>query len=424
MKNWTNTAARDPSQQAAAEMIKTGGDDRKVGRGLSGPTIVNADSERIKAQGKLEARSLSRPSVPIEWFGMRARVVVVVASVCALVLGFVIWHLRSGKPGNQAAAPATLANAITEPSGPLTTDDSAPTAIYAHNLMLRRGPDFRIYVRWLRGQMIRSRPHVNPTFDDPESFSLDIKSGVVRANIGDIGIFLNAGGVANSPLKNITLLAEGDQIKLKGTLHKVIPLPVELLGGVTTTSDNRIQLHVTKLNVLKIPFKGLLGGLHIELSDLFQPKGIPGIEVSGNDLFFDTFKLLPPPHIRGQLTKVRVVSPDIEEVFGNAEDTVARVEEWRNFLRLNDGTIDFGKLTMHHVDLIMVDLSDDAWFDLDLNNYQNQLVNGYTRMTPQAGLQIFMPDLDSLPKINKSGQKISMEWLKHRNLPPPQDVKK
>ena len=37
------------------------------------------------------------------------------------------------------------------------------------------------------GQMIRSRPHVNPTFDDPESFSLDIKSGVIRANIGDIG---------------------------------------------------------------------------------------------------------------------------------------------------------------------------------------------------------------------------------------------
>jgi hypothetical protein len=121
------------------------------------------------------------------------------------------------------------------------------------------------------------------------------------------------------------------------------------------------------------------------------------------------------------LTKVRVVTPDIEEVFGNAEGAVTRVEQWRNFLRLNDGTIDFGKLTMHHVDLTMVDLSDDAWFDLDLNNYQNQLVSGYTRMTPEAGLQIFMPDLDSLPKGNKS-QNISMEWLKHRNLPPPPDV--
>ena len=73
---------------------------------------------------------------------------------------------------------------------------------------------------------------------------------------------------------------------------------------------------------------------------------------------------------------------------------------------------------MHHVDLVMVDLSDDAWFDLDLNNYQNQLVNGYTRMTPEAGVQIFMPDLDNLPK-NKGTQNISLEWLKHRNLPPP-----
>jgi hypothetical protein len=68
-----------------------------------------------------------------------------------------------------------------------------------------------------------------------------------------------------------------------------------------------------------------------------------------------------------------------------------------------------------------VDLSDDAWFDLDLNNYQNQLVNGYTRMTPEAGLQIFMPDLDSLPK-NQGNQNISMEWLKHRNLPPPPEI--
>jgi hypothetical protein len=76
---------------------------------------------------------------------------------------------------------------------------------------------------------------------------------------------------------------------------------------------------------------------------------------------------------------------------------------------------------MHDVDLTMVDLSDDAWFDLDLNNYQKQLVNGYTRMTPEAGLQIFMPDLDSLPQ-NKGTQNISLEWLKHRDLPPPSDV--
>jgi len=269
--------------------------------------------------------------------------------------------------------------------------------------------------------MVRTHRDVNPTFDDPESFFLEIKTGVIRANIGDIGNFLNAGGVANSPLRNISLLADNDQIRLRGTLHKLISMPVELLGTVAATPDHRIQVHVTKLSVLKIPLKGLLGGFNVSVADLFHPKGIPGVEVAGNDIFFDTLKLLPPPHIHGQLTKVRVVSPDIEEVYGDAEGAVTRVEQWRNFLRLNDGTIDFGKLTMRHVDLTMVDLSDDAWFDLDLNNYQNQLVNGYTHMTPEAGLLIFMPDLDNLPK-NSGSRNISMEWLKHRNLPPPSDV--
>jgi hypothetical protein len=352
---------------------------------------------------------------------MRARLAVLVpVSILALLL--VVVYLRSARPASEPAG--SNAAPTTSPPGTAAASNTefVPTAVYAHNLMLRRGPDFRIYVRWLRGQMVRTRRDVNPTFDDPESFLLDIKTGVIRANIGDIGHFLNAARVANSPLRNITLLADGDQIRLTGTLHKLISLPVELLGSVSATPDNRIQLHITKLSVLRIPLKGLLGGLHISVSDLFDPKGIPGIEVSGNEVFLDTLKLLPPPHIHGQLTRVRVVTPDIEEVYGNAEEAVTRVEQWRNFLRLNNGTIDFGKLTMHHVDLIMIDLSNDAWFDLDLNNYQNQLVNGYTRMTPEAGLQIFMPDLDDLPKINHASQNISMQWLKHRNLPPPPDV--
>jgi hypothetical protein len=351
---------------------------------------------------------------------MRARLAVLV-SVCLLSLVLVVRHLRSTRPAGQPATPASSTGTTPPAATTPATPESAPTAVYAHNLMLRKGREFRIYVRWLRGNMVRTRRDVNPTFDDPESFFLEVKTGVVRANIGDIGNFLNGGGAKDSPLRNITLLADGDRIKLRGTLHKLISLPVELLGSVAAAPDNRIQVHVTKLSVLKMPLQGLLGGLHISVSDLFHPKGIPGIQVSGNDIYFDTLKLLPPPHIHGRLTKVRVVTPDIEEVYGNAEEAATRVEQWRNFLRLNDGTIDFGKLTMHHVDLTMVDLSSDAWFDLDLNNYQNQLVNGYTHMTPEAGLQIFMPDVDKLPK-NKGSQNISMEWLKHRNLPPPPDI--
>jgi hypothetical protein len=337
-----------------------------------------------------------------------------------LVLGaIVLW--RRFHPAAHTTEPASASPEHAARAAGGSPEAAGLTRVYAHNLMLRRGPHFRVYVRWLRGEMAPARKDVNPSFDDPESFFLNVKTGVLRANIGDIGTFLNAGVIGGSPLKSITLSADGDQIKLTGTLHKVVSLPVEMIGTVAVASGSRIRLHVTKLNVLKVPFKGLLGAFHIDISDLFHPHGTPGIEVSGSDILLDTQVLLPAPHIRGELTKVRVMSPDIEGVYGNAEKDVSRVEQWRNFLRLREGTIDFGKLTMHHVDLTMIDLSSDAWFDLDLANYQQQLVNGYTRMTPAAGLQIFMPDLDNIPKT-KVNQSIGMEWMKNRNAPVPPDV--
>ncbi len=353
---------------------------------------------------------------------IRNRLVLVISALVILSLLFflVIRRRQSAKPATKPASAATSSPAPA-PVAPTSNADSGPTHVFAHNLMLRKGPDFRIYVRWLRGQMTRTHRNEDPSFDDPDSFFLDIQTGVVRANIGDIGHLLNTSLPPKSPLKNITLSAAGDQIELTATVKKIVPLPIELTGTIAALPDNRIQVHVTKLDLLKIPLKGLLGDFHIKLSDLFNAKGMSGVQVTGNDIFFNTQELLPPPHIRGQLTKIRVVSPDLEEIYGNAKQDVTRVEQWRNFLRLRDGTIDFGKLTMHHVDLIMIDISKDAWFDLDLIHYQEQLVNGYTRMTPQAGLQIFMPDLDEIPK-NKANQNISIQWLKNRNEAPPPDV--
>jgi hypothetical protein len=273
--------------------------------------------------------------------------------------------------------------------------------------MLRKGPNFRIYIRWIRGEMLRTHPQVNPSFDDSESFVLAIQKGVIRANIGDISNYLNTSSPAGAPLKNISIQPEGDQLKLVGTL--------------SPTSNGLVRFHVTKLDVLKVPLKRLLGGFHVQLSDLVHATNVPGIQIVDNDIIFDTEKLLPPPHIRGQLTTVRVATPDIEVIYGNAPNDEAKLAQWHNFLRLRGGSLDFGKLTMHNADLTMIDASQDPWFDLDLVNYQAQLVNGYTRMTAQAGLEIFMPDLDEqAPK--KASQEITLEWLKNRNRSLPPDI--
>jgi hypothetical protein len=337
---------------------------------------------------------------------MKLALFLAVCGVTAALVG--VWmHAKHGSaPPAQTAAAGKTAYA-----GRI----SGATDIYAHNLRLHQGPDFRVYIRWLRGQLVPARVGATASFDDPESFYLNVSNGVISVNLGDIGNYLNDRS-GSAPLRDISLTGNGDQIKITGKLHKVVTLPVELLGGLTPASNGRVQIHVTKINVLKVPFAAVMGGMHVTLSDVVGSTRVAGMEIVGDDIFLEPQTLLPPPHLRGNLTKVAVRSPDMEAVYGDAKEDVEHVEQWRNFLRLKNGTLRFGRLTMQNADLIMVDLSQDSWFDLDLVNYQAQLVHGYTRMTATQGLQIFMPDYADL---NKGG---SVEWIKNRNVAPPAGV--
>ena len=340
-------------------------------------------------------------------------ILIAVAVIMILCAGWLLWRAHHAK-----AAPAPVGVRLPSASNAQPEEDSTPTLVYAHNLQLRKGPNFRIYILWLRGQMLRTNPRVHPSFDDPDSFVFNIQKGVIHVNIGDVGTFLNAVSSSNAPLRNISLNADGDQLKLHGTLHKIVPLPIEVIGSLSSAPDGHIRFHTTKISVLKIPMKGLLGGLHITVADLVHSPDIPGAQISGNDMIFDTTKLLPPPHIRGELTSVRIKSPDIEVIYGNSPNDETKLAQWHNFLRLTGGTIDFGKLTMRYTDLTMIDATKAPWFDLDLVNYQEQLVQGICRMTPQAGLEIFMPEFDE----KKANRKVTLEWLKNRNLSVPSDV--
>ena len=102
----------------------------------------------------------------------------------------------------------------------------------------------------------------------------------------------------------------GNQISVHGTIHKLhIPLPIGLDGTISPAPDGRIHLHVDRLSVLKLPVKGLLGDFHVSIADVMGKTSVAGIEASQNDLYFDTQKLLPAPHIHGTLTSVRVSEP-------------------------------------------------------------------------------------------------------------------
>jgi len=289
-----------------------------------------------------------------------------------------------------------------------------------HNVMLSERPGFTLRVRWLRGTMRPTHAGVIPSFDEPNSFVVDVEAGVVATSLEEIAGLLNGGLLQGAPLEKVSLAAEGKQLKLNGTLRKGVSLPVEMLSNVDASSDGRIRLHVVKLRVLKLPVKGLLQSFRVNLEDLVSPKGATGIQVSGDDIYLNPQQVLPAPAIRGNLTDAHIGSKtgDLITVFGEARPEVTRSREWRNFIWLRGGTMNFGKLTMNHTDLALIDTSDDEWFGFDLMRYQEQLVNGHIQMTPEAGLRVYMPDIDKIPRTAQN-RAINPEWMKNRNLPPP-----
>jgi hypothetical protein len=292
-----------------------------------------------------------------------------------------------------------------------------------HNVILNERPGLQLRVRWLRGEMHPTRPDRIPSFDEPSSFVLNIQAGVIATSLSDITGILNKSLLRGSPLEKVSLAAEGQQLKLNGTLHKVVPLPIEMVSDVGVSPEGSVRLHMVKLRVLKLPVKGLVKSFHVDLADLIGAEGATNVRVAGDDIYLDMEQILPAPAIHGKLTDVHLGSKtgDLVTVFGDARPEENEVKEWRNFIRLHGGTVNLGKLTMAQADIFFIDTSNDEWFSFDLTRYQEQLVNGRIQMTPQAGLRIFMPDIENVPST-QANRRINVEWMKNRNIPPPAGV--
>jgi hypothetical protein len=61
-----------------------------------------------------------------------------------------------------------------------------------------------------------------------------------------------------SPLKELSVTADGPRLKLKGTVHKGIDLPFTILADPSVDGDGALRLRAHSIKALGIPTKGLL----------------------------------------------------------------------------------------------------------------------------------------------------------------------
>jgi hypothetical protein len=260
-------------------------------------------------------------------------------------------------------------------------------------------------IRSLRGEMVSRAAGEPPIFDDQRSYLLRLDAGEMSMDTASLGNLMNRHIFAyeGAPLKDITVRPsdKDGQIEQRGTLKKGVAVPFAMRARVGATPDGRLQMHVESVKALGVPVKGLLDLFGLEMDDVVSLKDRRGVAVAENDIIISPGEVLPPPEIRGHLSRAEMRGGRLFQTFaspdGRAPATLKPPDpRARNYIYFSGNDITFGKLTMSGADLQLIDADPKDPFDFYPRKYQAQLVAGYSKTTPQKGLKTYMPDYNDL----------------------------
>jgi hypothetical protein len=267
-----------------------------------------------------------------------------------------------------------------------------------HNVLYHFTDSISVHIFHLEGELVPTQTNGFPIFDDPNSFTLAIQSARISVNTDALASVLNqyAFSGADAPLKSIRISTQGDKIKIRGRLHSKGDVPFESEGSLSITPQGEIRVHTEKLKAAHLPVKGLMDFLGETISKLIDTRKIRGVRAQEDDLLLTPSELFPPPHIEGWLSAIAIRGNEIIQEYGTASRPWANLSG--NYMAYRGAQLRFGKLTMSDTDLILLDLDPQDPFDFYLDHYKDQLVAGYTKITPSFGLRSYFRDYNKLRK--------------------------
>jgi hypothetical protein len=252
----------------------------------------------------------------------------------------------------------------------------------------------------LRGALLRSSPEHVPYLDDKQSFILAIDSARIGLTPASLSDLLNHYTFAyrGSPLRKLTITIKDGHLKQHG-LMKGISFTV--VGDLSVTPDGELRLHPSSIKAVGIGVGGLMKFFGLSLQKMMNTSGARGVRIEGDDLLLSPAELLPPPKVQGRLVAIEVSDTELVQVFGPRPESAVRPHappepKTPNYMLFQGGVMRFGKLTMTDTDLLIVDAEPKDRFDFFLDHYNEQLVAGYDRNTPDHGLIVTMPDYATL----------------------------
>jgi len=343
---------------------------------------------------------LSRPG---EAMSKGTAVVCLWFATCLTVASCSNRNKSESEQANSAPKPNPPANAGTNPSaGPAApataTTSGKPVKAEIRNVLFHLTDRAEAKLESVSGELWPVGKYELVVFDDKTSFEMRVTDGTVSIRPEALADVMNNYVFARSdaPLKDISIAIKNDQLVIRGKLHSKGDVPFETAGTLSAEPDGRLRMNTEKLKAMHVPVKGVMGLFGVDLAKIINTTKIAGMDTDKNDLLLDLGELLPPPHIRGKLNGVRLSNNAIVTTFGNGGKTSGEGKEAGNFMRFEGNRVQFGKLTMENTDLTLIDLDPGDPLDWDQDHYKEQLVEGYSKIKENFGLQTYVKDYAKL----------------------------
>jgi hypothetical protein len=280
-----------------------------------------------------------------------------------------------------------------------------PVAARMRHVVFHLGKGIEMRVDDLNGRLV-STTSGPPAFDDVNSYVVEIEYARVSLTAESLTNLMNnyVFSAADAPLKKLKIEIEGNELKQSGVLVKGLPVPFHLRASIGATPDGKIRLHPTSMKAAGFLSKRVLDFFGLELERLVKVNAATGVTIDGDDLLLDPERLLPPPRIRGRLTRTWIENGVVVQQFGAPTKRPLTPSSGRfvNYIYYRGGTLRFGKLTMVDTDMVLVDADPKDPFDFSPEKYNDQLVAGYSKNTRSHGLIVYMPDLADLARHPRS----------------------
>ena len=257
----------------------------------------------------------------------------------------------------------------------------------------------QLYLQKLNGKLTSERPREAINFDDPSSFTIYSDEALIVMTMDQLAAVMN-GFILSSPgaqIQDVKLRADGDRPHISGWLNKGIPLPFQAEARVAATPEGKIGIAIDKFSGARVALKGFLEALGLDLQALVSAAGANGMTIRGNSLIIDPETALPPPQIRGRISRANIASQTLILTIGKPS-AEAPPRAARGYLLVRGGTVKFGRLEMFGTDLKMMGQDPRGPFNFYLREYDKQLIAGYSKTTQSLGVQVLMPNYSNLAR--------------------------